>query len=71
MKSRRFLVAIIAMILVFILGIMGNDAAVMAISTIAVGIAGAAAADTFSEHKFKQQNKEIPPCPKAIDEEDE
>lgn len=75
MRSRRFIIAILAMILIFILGYCGHESAVMAIASVAIAVAGAGAADTFSEKKFQQpppvlKSKDpIPPSPKCLDEE--
>jgi len=76
MKSRRFIIAVLAMILIFILGYLGNDGAVMAIASVAIGVAGAAAADTFSEKRYQQptivqQKQELPPpSPKCLEEDE-
>lgn len=57
MRSRRFIISIIAIICVFILGWRGFESSVYAIASIALGIAGAGAIDTYSEKRFDNKYK--------------
>lgn len=57
MKSRRFIISVLAIICIFILGWRGFEESVYAIASVALGIAGAGAVDTYSEKRFENKEK--------------